>query len=293
VTWSNGTPTIICEECGHEAMPEEFVWFQGELAICKNAVECAKRKDAQLYRCEKCGKIQAKEHLTFVSNQPTLECRDFKACRERQEKGNYMSENKKGAVKTALTDVKDKPSEFLEKIRMFKYEGRSERNIAEELGVSVSMLRSAVAIAKNEVRRAALDNGTTPTFPVHVTNPNRHMDKARELVLNHYNRLYMPEGEALHISEVYVVHFDKTLQNWKALVATEAIDGMYFEVAYNGDKNETYLDAYKRVSNEVITETVSHSRYSRQPTEAPHQPGAVDGNGDPLPNSRVHDQKSD
>ena len=52
--------------------------------------------------------------------------------------------------------------------------------------------------------------------------------------------------------DVYVVWFCKTLQNWKALLATTLPDGMYYEVTYNGDEHETYLDAYRKVDNVVI-----------------------------------------
>lgn len=51
---------------------------------------------------------------------------------------------------------------------------------------------------------------------------------------------------------VYVVWFAKTLQNWKALVSTNLPDGMYYEVTHNGDKGETYLDAYKKWDNVVV-----------------------------------------
>lgn len=151
-----------------------------------------------------------------------------------------------------MTDVTS-PSEFLDYVYQLKTQGKTDPDIANELGVSISKFRANVAIAKVELRKKAAG-----------TNPNKYIDKARELVLNHYNRLYLDGDDELHISEVYVVWFSKTLQNWKALVATEiANDGLYFEVTHNGDKNETYLDAYKKMSNEVITETVSHSRVGR------------------------------
>lgn len=54
------------------------------------------------------------------------------------------------------------------------------------------------------------------------------------------------------LDEVYVVWFTKTLQNWKALVSTTLPDGMYYEVTYNGDKKEIYLDAYKKFDNRRI-----------------------------------------
>lgn len=55
-------------------------------------------------------------------------------------------------------------------------------------------------------------------------------------------------------SDMYVVWFCKTLQNWKALVSTDVINssskyGDYVEVTHNGDKGETYCDVYKKQLN--------------------------------------------
>ncbi|MDE7522872.1 DUF6275 family protein [Ligilactobacillus salivarius] len=50
-------------------------------------------------------------------------------------------------------------------------------------------------------------------------------------------------------NDVYVVWLNRTLQNNKALLSTTISDGMYYEVTYNGDKNELYFDAYKHVVN--------------------------------------------
>lgn len=52
---------------------------------------------------------------------------------------------------------------------------------------------------------------------------------------------------------VYIVWYCKTLQNWKALASTTLPDGMYYELTLNGDKNELYLDAYKKFENRCIT----------------------------------------
>lgn len=52
-----------------------------------------------------------------------------------------------------------------------------------------------------------------------------------------------------------VIWFSKTLQNHKALVMST--DGYfyetYWEVTYNGDKDEYYVDEYIKTSNEVIS----------------------------------------
>lgn len=52
--------------------------------------------------------------------------------------------------------------------------------------------------------------------------------------------------------DVYIVWICKILQNNKALVSTTVPDGMYYEITYNGDKDETYLDAYKKWKNVVV-----------------------------------------
>ena len=53
--------------------------------------------------------------------------------------------------------------------------------------------------------------------------------------------------------DVYVVWSCKILQNNKALLSTMLLDGMYYECTFNGDKNELYLDAYKKWENKLIT----------------------------------------
>ena len=59
--------------------------------------------------------------------------------------------------------------------------------------------------------------------------------------------------------EVYVVWVCKALQNNKAVLSTTVCDGMYYEFTWNGDKNEGYLDVYKKWKNVVVkpNETVT------------------------------------
>lgn len=51
--------------------------------------------------------------------------------------------------------------------------------------------------------------------------------------------------------EIYIVWCVKVLQNNKALLSTTWPDGLYFELTYDGDKQEFYLDAYKRIDNRM------------------------------------------
>ena len=60
------------------------------------------------------------------------------------------------------------------------------------------------------------------------------------------------DGVKISAENVYIVWYCKTLQNWKALASTTMPDGMYYELTVNGDKNEMYLDAYKKFENRNI-----------------------------------------
>ena len=72
-------------------------------------------------------------------------------------------------------------------------------------------------------------------------------EKAKELVVRYFNEHRdVTDSEELTKNDVYVVWFCKTLQNFKVLLSTTVSDGMYYEVTFNGDKNEYYLDAYKK-----------------------------------------------
>ena len=56
--------------------------------------------------------------------------------------------------------------------------------------------------------------------------------------------------------DVYIVWLCKTLQNHKAMLSTTVSDGMYYEITHNGDKKETYVDAYKKWENFVVPNKV-------------------------------------
>jgi hypothetical protein len=87
--------------------------------------------------------------------------------------------------------------------------------------------------------------------------PNRQKT-ARQVVADYLNSEYgvyfKPFANEVTTDDIYVVWFCKTLRNWKALLSTDIVNtGIYFEVTYNGDTNEIYLDHYKKVHNEAIS----------------------------------------
>lgn len=83
-----------------------------------------------------------------------------------------------------------------------------------------------------------------------MTNNDAYLNRAKELVCTYFNdHKELFGGFDITPDHVYIVWFSKTLQNWKALCYTDLHDGMYYEVTHNGDKNETYLDAYRKWEN--------------------------------------------
>lgn len=74
-------------------------------------------------------------------------------------------------------------------------------------------------------------------------------EKAKQILVDSYNALYIDGKKEITKDDVYIVWFCKTLQNWKALAATNIPDGMYYEITHDGDKNKTYVDVYKKWDN--------------------------------------------
>lgn len=71
----------------------------------------------------------------------------------------------------------------------------------------------------------------------------------KTLVVKYVNEHLTDEREYISREQVYIVWLCKILQNNKALVSTTVEDGMYYEITYNGDKDEIYFDAYKKCEN--------------------------------------------
>ncbi len=84
-----------------------------------------------------------------------------------------------------------------------------------------------------------------------------NMDSIALRIVRKYIEEHLEKNINLFDREPYIVWKCKTLQNWKYLMSTDLHDGMYYELTYNGDKEEWYLDAYKKFENRCIpTESV-------------------------------------
>ena len=78
------------------------------------------------------------------------------------------------------------------------------------------------------------------------------MDCEAIAIVEEYIDEHLDKSDAEPEFEVYIVWKCKALQNWKYLLSSSLPDGMYYEMTWNGDKNEWYLDAYKKFENRVI-----------------------------------------
>lgn len=73
---------------------------------------------------------------------------------------------------------------------------------------------------------------------------DQFLKKAKSLVVK--------TSSGFETEDLYIVWFAKVLGNWKALISTDKLSGLYWEVTYNGNKEEAYVDMYKKVSNVAV-----------------------------------------
>lgn len=80
------------------------------------------------------------------------------------------------------------------------------------------------------------------------------MDEKALKIVRDYITTHLDKSDKTPDFDVYTVWKCKALQNWKYLLSSTLPDGMYYELTYNGDRQEWYLDAYKKFENTVIKE---------------------------------------
>lgn len=78
------------------------------------------------------------------------------------------------------------------------------------------------------------------------------MDNEAIEIVKRYIEEHLDKSDEKPKFEVFTVWKAKILQNWKYLLSSTLFDGMYYELTFNGDKSEWYLDAYKKFENRRI-----------------------------------------
>ena len=71
-------------------------------------------------------------------------------------------------------------------------------------------------------------------------------------IVNDYVKEHLDKSDTKVEYQVYVVWQCCILGNRKWLMSTTLPDGMYYEVTHNGDRDEIYLDVYKKWENVCI-----------------------------------------
>jgi hypothetical protein len=83
--------------------------------------------------------------------------------------------------------------------------------------------------------------------------PDKFLLKAKALVVQNYNEHRDPKrSPVLTMDLVFITWFAKAPGSWKAVVCSSIVRGLLWEVAYNGELNEAYLDIYKRLNHVKI-----------------------------------------
>lgn len=84
-------------------------------------------------------------------------------------------------------------------------------------------------------------------------NEQDFLDFAKGQVVNYTNEhIDKTDNKQITKDDVFMVWCCKTLQNKKALLSASFKGAPYFEITYNGDKDETYVDVYKKEKNYVV-----------------------------------------
>ena len=85
-----------------------------------------------------------------------------------------------------------------------------------------------------------------------IMTDKKFINLIKSKIVDYFNKA--DREKTISEEDVYIVWSCKTLQNFKALASTTVPDGIYYEITYNGDKNETYFDVYKKLENFVVTQ---------------------------------------
>lgn len=74
---------------------------------------------------------------------------------------------------------------------------------------------------------------------------------AKSALLEYYNTCMNDQKDEITLNDIFVVWFSKVLRNWKAMISTTRQDDLYYELTFDGEKNQLYIDVYLKKKNVV------------------------------------------
>ena len=81
------------------------------------------------------------------------------------------------------------------------------------------------------------------------------LDKAKLFVVSSWNNQVNDCSQQFGVSDLRTVWFSKSLGNWKGLfISVSTAVPLYFEVTHNGEKQETYVDTYLKITNDKFSQ---------------------------------------
>lgn len=84
--------------------------------------------------------------------------------------------------------------------------------------------------------------------------PQDFPTKARQILANHLAT--RPHGKQpmikVGLDDIYVVWFNFTLGNWKALLSTTVPDGRYYEITHRVGTDMVFVDTYQKIDNTEV-----------------------------------------
>jgi hypothetical protein len=78
------------------------------------------------------------------------------------------------------------------------------------------------------------------------------MNKFLNNAIIEVKKIYEENNIDISNANFYIVWYCKTLQNAKALIISDVEDEKYYEVTYNGNSKEMYVDEYVKSLNKAI-----------------------------------------
>ena len=82
---------------------------------------------------------------------------------------------------------------------------------------------------------------------------DKFIDLARDIVVKHYNEVLKQDNlSTIDTTYIQTVWVCKSLKNVKGLFYINRKNSGYYEITYNGEEHEIYLDSYKKIDNVKI-----------------------------------------